>query len=61
MLRELTMKATFKSICIAALQIYFLTVFFLAAPYFNWQYAREHGIVSWIVLGEIVATAKAAI
>ena len=28
-------------------------------PYFNWTYARDHGFVRWIVLGEVAATAKA--
>ena len=29
-----------------------------AVPYFNWRYAREHGFVSWILLGEVVATGE---
>ncbi len=40
------------------LKVYFL-VFLVATPYFNWTYAREHGLVSWFFLGEIVATGKA--
>ena len=28
---------------------------------FNWRYARDHGFVKWILLGEIVPTAKAFI
>ena len=27
-------------------------------PYYNWNYAKTHGFVKWICLGEIVATAK---
>jgi hypothetical protein len=38
---------------------FFVTV--LAVPVFNWQYARQHGFVSWFCLGEVVATAKATI
>jgi hypothetical protein len=30
------------------------------APYYNWRYAREHGWVSWLLFGEIVATLKSA-
>lgn len=30
----------------------------LAVPYFNWQYAQQHGFVRWLFLGEFVATAK---
>ena len=29
--------------------------------YFNWTYARDHGVVSWVVFGEVVATAKAVV
>jgi len=32
-------------------------IFFV--PYYNWQYAREHGFMSWLYLGEIIATGKA--
>lgn len=44
----------------ALYMIYFLSVG-VAVPYFNWTYAREHGVVSWVFFGEIVATAKAAV
>ena len=30
----------------------------VAVPYFNWQYAKEHGFMRWLFLGEFVATAK---
>ena len=26
--------------------------------YFNWQYAQEHGFASWLMFGEIIATAE---
>jgi hypothetical protein len=49
------------SILIVVVQIYFLTAIFIAVPYFNWQYAREHGFASWVAFGEIIATAKACV
>ncbi len=38
--------------------IYVLSVF-VAVPYYNWQYAREHGFADWLVWGEIAPTGKA--
>jgi hypothetical protein len=40
-----------------ALGLYVL-VAIVAVPYFNWQYAREHGFVAWLLLGEVISTAK---
>lgn len=40
--------------------IYFLS-FLVIAPYFNWQYAKRHGFIKWLFLGEIVATAKSTV
>jgi hypothetical protein len=37
-----------------------ITMFF-ALPYYNWQYAKEHGFVDWLIWGEITPTAKAFI
>jgi hypothetical protein len=34
-------------------------VAFLMLPYYNWQYAKEHGFVAWFLFGEVVATGKA--
>jgi hypothetical protein len=31
----------------------------IAAPCYNWQYARRHGLVDWLAWGEIAPTAKA--
>jgi hypothetical protein len=31
----------------------------VAAPYYNWQYAKENGFLKWVILGEVVATTKA--
>jgi len=33
----------------------------IAIPYFNWQYARHYGFARWILLGQIVPTAKALV
>jgi hypothetical protein len=40
--------------------LYMMTVVF-AVPYFNWRLAKEHGFLSWLFLGEVVASAKATI
>jgi len=39
--------------------LYFAIAGIIFAPYYNWQYAREHGFASWIFFGEIVATGRA--
>jgi hypothetical protein len=33
----------------------------LAAVYFNWQFAKENGFLRWILLGELVPSAKALV
>ena len=38
--------------------IYFISVSF-AVPYFNFRYAKNHGFMSWVLFGEVVATAQA--
>ena len=30
-------------------------------PYFNWKYAQENGFIKWVILGEIIASAKSII
>lgn len=35
----------------------FTIMFFI--PYYNWQYAKNNGFAKWLLLGEIVPTAKA--
>lgn len=60
MLRELAMNKILKNVGFAVLYIYFFSLVF-AMPYFNWRYARDHGFVSWLVFGEIIASAKAVI
>ena len=39
----------------------YLVITMLTIPVFNWRYAREHGFVSWLFLGEVVATFKAVV
>lgn len=39
----------------------YFAITMLAVPVFNWRYAREHGFVSWLCLGEVVATLKAVV
>jgi len=33
----------------------------ISFPYYNYIYAKDHGFLNWILLGEIVPTAKAAV
>jgi hypothetical protein len=52
---------SFKSVAMGALMLachlYVFSVF-VAASYYNWQYAREHGFADWLVWGELTPTAK---
>ncbi len=50
-----------KSLATAVGYFYLLTVFTLATPYYNWQYAHDSGFVSWILGNEIVPTCKASV
>jgi hypothetical protein len=40
------------------LYLLFLSVF---EPYFNWTHARDHGLLQWVLFGEVVASAKAVL
>ena len=42
------------------LNLYFISVM-VAIPYFNFRYAKKHGFVTWLLLGEIVPTAQAVV
>lgn len=42
------------------LVIYGISVMIMAT-YYNWKYAVEHGFISWVFWGEIIATLKAVI
>lgn len=39
--------------------LYLVVSMTIFTPYYNWQYAKENGFVSWFLLGEIVPTMKA--
>ena len=41
--------------------LYFMIAFFIAVPYFNYQYARQHGFINWLFLGEVAPTAQSLI
>lgn len=43
----------------SVLLIYFWGSFLIAAPYYNWQYAKTHGFMDWLLFGEVVSTIKA--
>ncbi len=55
------MRKTLTNMALGVLTIYSLASVFVASPYFNWRYATEHGFASWLCLGEVVATATAAV
>jgi len=54
------MKKIITSLLGALIGIYFLSLL-VFTPHFNWQYAKHHGFIKWLFLGEIVATAKSAV
>ncbi len=54
------MKKIFLGLMGAALGLYMIAVVIFAS-YFNWQYAAENGFVRWLILGQIVPTAKSLI
>lgn len=52
------MKTILKLLIQASLYIYFWG-FLISVPYFNWHFAKDHGFVSWLLLGELIATGRA--
>ncbi len=48
-----------QSAFLIAFWLYFAVTGLIFLPYYNWQYAREHGFASWLFLGELAASAKA--
>lgn len=46
-------------VLIVTLYLIFTGIF--VVPYYNWRYARDNGFVSWLLMGEVVATAKALV
>ena len=53
------MKNLWQKVITGILGLYFIAAFVVFTPYYNWQYAKTHGFIKWLVFGEIVATAKA--
>jgi hypothetical protein len=51
----------FSKIVVGVAGLYLLVASIIFGPLYNWLYARENGVVKWVLLGEIVATAKAVI
>lgn len=51
------MKKILGNILIGIVGLYFMSLAVMT-PYYNWQYAKEHGFIKWLFLGEIVATLK---
>lgn len=54
------MKPLLSRVLSTAIYIYFIGLF-CCLPYFNWRYAKDHGVVEWIAFGEIIPSAQAAI
>ena len=54
-------KNIFGKVIVIILWLYLIVASIIFAPLYNWRYARENGVVKWIIFGEIVATAKAII
>jgi hypothetical protein len=36
-----------------------ITGMIVAVPYYNWQFAHQHGFAAWALFGEIIPTIKA--
>jgi len=53
------MKNIWKKIISGIFGLYFIAAFMVFTPYYNWQYAKTHGFMKWLLFGEVVATAKA--
>jgi len=58
-MKELASKI-FGTVAMGILTLYGFSVLIMA-PYYNWQYARNNGVIDWILFGEILATAKAVV
>jgi hypothetical protein len=52
-----TMKNIVERFLSAMIALYAISLVFFI-PYYNWRFAKEHGFVAWIFLGEVVATGK---
>jgi hypothetical protein len=36
--------------------LYAVVAIMIAGPYYNWEYARAHGFMEWLLFGEVTAT-----
>lgn len=54
------MKHIFSKLLTGTLSLYALSIL-IFMPYFNWQYAKENAFIKWLILGQIVPTAKSLI
>jgi len=55
------MKKKIIRIVIYILLAIYLIPLIVILPYYNWDYAKKNGFVSWLCFGEVVATAKSII
>jgi hypothetical protein len=46
---------------LAGICILYFASLLIMTPYYNWQYAKEHGFIKWLFFGEIVATLKSSV
>jgi hypothetical protein len=49
-----------KAVASLVVGLYFVSVF-VFVPYYNWQFARDHGFLAWFFFGEIIPTGKALV
>ena len=50
-----------KATVVSVWYVYLGIAFFIATPFYNWQFAHENGFAAWIALGEVVPTLKATV
>jgi len=55
------MKKFWQNIFIGLIGLYVFVSAMVFMPYYNWDYAKTHGFMKWMLFGEVVATAKAAV
>ena len=55
------MKSLLKKIISCGLGLYFIGASMVFTPYNNWTYFKHHGFIKWLLLGDVVVTAKALV
>jgi hypothetical protein len=58
--RSQALKRLITTILTAFLGLYLLSLS-VFVPYFNWTHDRDHGLLQWVLFGEVVASAKAVL